>query len=67
MMGFLKQLGKVAIRAATLPASVVKDVVTLGGVNDDSGEVATLEHLKKLSEDIGELPESIDKTSEEKL
>jgi len=60
-VGFLKQLGKVVVRTATLPASVVKDVVTLGGVNDDSGRVATLEHLKKLSDDIEELPDSIGK------
>ena len=59
-MGFLKQLTKVAARAVTLPVSVAKDAVTMGGVLDDSDKVATLEHLTKLAEDIEELPDSVD-------
>lgn len=58
-VGFLKQLGKVAARTVTLPVSVAKDVVTLGGVLDDD-EVATTEHLKKLYEDVTDLPDSVD-------
>jgi len=59
-MGLLKQLGKVVARAATLPVSVARDVVTLGGVLDDSLEVKTGEHLGKLYEDITDLPDSVD-------
>ena len=59
-MGLFDQLVKTVARAVTLPVSVAKDVVTMGGVLDDSGEIATLDHLKKLVEDIEELPDSVD-------
>lgn len=58
-MGLFDQLVKVVARTVTLPVSVAKDAVTLGGVLDDSGEIATIEHLKKLVEDIDDLPDSV--------
>ena len=59
-MGFLKQLGKVTARAVTVPVSVAKDVVTMGGVLTEENEVATFEHLKKLVGDVNELPDSME-------
>lgn len=40
--------------------SVAKDVVTLGGVLDESEEIATVDHLQKLYEDITDIPDSVD-------
>ena len=63
-MGLLKQLSRVVARTATLPVSVARDIVTLGGVLDDSLEVKTGEHLQKLFEDITDLPDSVDDDDE---
>jgi len=59
-MSFLRQLGKVVARAVTVPVSVVSDVVTMGGVLTEDNEVATFEHLKKLRDDIKDLPDSME-------
>jgi hypothetical protein len=58
-VSLFEQLGKIAARAVTLPVSVVKDVTTLGGALTD-GNLSTADHLRKLIEDIDELPESME-------
>ena len=58
-MGLFNQLVKTAARIGTLPVSAVIDIITLGGLLNDS-ESATVEHIEKFIEDIDDLPDSVD-------
>ena len=50
-MSILKAIKKTSI----LPISVVRDVVTLGGVFEDKDEPNTVTNLKKIMEEIEEV------------
>ena len=60
LFDFIGQTAKIATRVAILPVAVAKDVVTMGGVMTDDSP-ATLRQLKKLAEDIEDLPDSVDR------
>lgn len=46
-MGFFSKAFKTALTAIETPVAVVKDVVTFGGVLNDSGKTYTEKELKK--------------------
>jgi hypothetical protein len=54
-MSFFGKLVTTVYDTATLPASIVKDIFTLGGVTTDSGESSVVKNLKKIEKDIEKL------------
>jgi hypothetical protein len=58
-MGFLGKLVKAGIDTVSLPVAIVKDVVTLGGLNTDEEEPYTLRKLKDIGEDIEEAKDEL--------
>ena len=50
-MSIIGKLMKPIIDVATLPVDIVRDVVTMGGVADDSGS-STIKKLEKLKKDL---------------
>jgi len=54
---FAEQVVKVAVRTAIIPVSLTKDIVT--GADNGNCESHIEENLRKLRDDIDELPESI--------
>lgn len=60
LLDFGSTILKTAVRAATLPVSVAKDVVTMGGALTDEDEPATSKQLKKIIRDVESLPDSLD-------
>lgn len=59
-MGLLGSLLKTAINVATLPVSIIKDVVTVGGTLTDKEKPYTEERSEKISESLRQLDREID-------
>ena len=59
-MGFLKNLIKTGIDIGTLPVSIAKDVVTLGGALSEEPETYTKGKAKKILDDFNEIRDSLD-------
>ena len=54
-MGLFGKLLKTTFDVVTLPISIVKDVVTLGGALTDQDDPYTLRHLSDVDDDLGEV------------
>ena len=54
-MGLFGKLIGAVIDVTTLPITIVKDVVTLGGVLDDKDTTYTGDKLKELNDDLRDL------------
>jgi len=61
-MGLFSTLFETAIDVATSPIDVISNVVTMGGALDDS-ESQVAKKVYKLSEDVGQIVNDIDKTT----
>ena len=53
-MGLIKGLILAAIDTAILPAKIIQDIFSLGGVASGRDEPYTIEQLKQIREDIEE-------------
>ncbi len=59
-MGIFSKIAKAGIRTVQLPVSVVKDVVTGGGLLTDEDEAYTKTNAEKVLEALDELSDEID-------
>jgi hypothetical protein len=59
-MGLFGKLLKTGLDVVTAPIEVVKDVVTLGGLNTDQDESYTSKRLKRLADDAEEVRDEVD-------
>jgi hypothetical protein len=60
-MGLLGKLIKTTINVATLPVSIVADVVTMGGAVNERDEPYTISHVKCVAGSIVEVLEEAEK------
>lgn len=60
IMGFFRKLIKGGIDTALLPVDVGKDILTLGGLNIDKDEPATVERAKKIKKALDDAYDSLD-------
>jgi len=59
-MGLFGKVTQGLIDTVLVPVDVVKDIVTLGGVNTDQEEPYTLEKIKKLKDKAEDIYNSLD-------
>ena len=53
-MGILGKLTRAVVDTALTPVAIVKDVVTLGGLNTEQDTPYTAQQLKKIKEALGD-------------
>ena len=53
-MKIFGQLVRTAVNLVLVPAAIVEDVLTLGGVVNDADRLATLKALERLKDEAGE-------------
>lgn len=59
-MGFFSKLTKAAIDTVLLPVDIVKDTVTLGGLNVDEDEPFTVKRARKIKKALDDAYDTLD-------